>query len=105
MFPVEPFWWLGELLPGQYPHSIRMFNGPGIIERVMTALTMPRVPRYLPSYVRKVHSFPHLVLLTGMLANCGLFVQLVFSWKYWEEEEHGPWDYVATCRTVLTSSK
>ncbi|CAK9089277.1 unnamed protein product [Durusdinium trenchii] len=75
MFPVEPFWWLGELLPGQYP--------------------------YLPSYVRKVHSFPHLVLLTGMLANCGLFVQLVFSWKYWEEEEHGPWDYVVVIASCL----
>ena len=52
--------------------------------------------RYLPSYIKQIHSFPHLVLVTGMLANCSLFIQLLLTWKYWEEEKHAPWDYTAT---------
>lgn len=80
-FPLEPFSLLKELLPTCY-YS------------------------YLPSYVRQVHSFPHLVLLTGMVANCSLFIQLVLTWKYWEEEKHAPWDYtvvIASCIFAVVS--
>lgn len=57
-------------------------------------------PRYLPSYVRTVHSIPHLILLTGMIANVALFLRLVVTWKNWEEEKHAPADYtivIASC--------
>ena len=57
--------------------------------------------RYLPSYVRRVHSLPHMVLLTGIIANVLLFLQLVWYWKYWEDQRHGPWDYADPCRSCF----
>eukprot|EP00438_Fugacium_kawagutii_P035524 Skav228080 [mRNA] locus=scaffold5285:75070:76838:- [translate_table: standard] len=59
-----------------------------------------RALRYLPSYVRTVHSVPHLILLTGMIANVALFLRLVITWKNWEDEKHAPADYtivIASC--------
>jgi len=41
-----------------------------------------------------------------MVANCSLFIQLVLTWKYWEEEKHAPWDYtvvIASCIFAVVS--
>eukprot|EP00434_Breviolum_minutum_P020967 symbB.v1.2.018497.t1/scaffold1403.1/size153157/3 len=74
-FPVQPFILIKELLPTYY--------------------------MYLPSYIRQIHSFPHLVLVTGMIANCSLFIQLLLTWKYWEEEKHAPWDYTVVIASMI----
>eukprot|EP00440_Ansanella_granifera_P054084 gb/GFBE01058630.1/.p1 GENE.gb/GFBE01058630.1/~~gb/GFBE01058630.1/.p1 ORF type:complete len:568 (+),score=148.22 gb/GFBE01058630.1/:1-1704(+) len=59
IFPLEPFWLFSIALPHQY--------------------------KFIPSYIRIVHTFSHLVLLVGVIANAVLLFDLLIEWQTWKQ--------------------
>ncbi|CAJ1454854.1 unnamed protein product, partial [Effrenium voratum] len=74
-FPMQPFWFLEELFPTNY--------------------------KYLPTYVRVVHSGEHLVLLTGTIANLFLMTKLFLSYQYWNEEMHHAGEFIVVLLSFI----
>eukprot|EP00439_Symbiodinium_sp_Y106_P022982 s3359_g2.t2 len=61
-FPLEPFRFIGDLAPSKY--------------------------KYVPTYVKVIHSVPHLVLLTGTGADLALLARILMEYRNWYNVTH-----------------
>ncbi|CAE7331977.1 unnamed protein product [Symbiodinium necroappetens] len=61
-FPLEPFRFVGDLAPSKY--------------------------KYVPTYVKVIHSVPHLVLLIGTGADVALLVRILMEYRNWYNVTH-----------------
>ncbi|CAE7765153.1 unnamed protein product [Symbiodinium pilosum] len=65
---MEPFRFIGNLAPSKY--------------------------KYVPTYIRVIHSLPHLVLLVGTGATLMLMVRIIMEYRNWYNVQHTNTDIV-----------